>query len=277
MLSMNYAATAFSSVRDTFKKYEAIFRVNVKAQAAYRGIVLETVFYYGMECVLLVFLWRAIYSGNASLYGRTFPQMKGYLLASTAFSSFYCYPSIHFLSQDIRNGEIAYTLLRPIDFQAQFIFKNLGRILSTMLVILPIYLLFSLMFRTLPGGNLCFTVSSLAMGILLCVSFDFLLGVLCFWTENSWGVSLIRQIALQYLSGAFVPLDCFPPRIAKVLLDYFPFSGIVFFPVQFATRQFPTTYFLDRMKIQAAWCLAFLILGRTLYLLVRKITTVNGG
>jgi len=274
---MNYVAQVLSSVRNKFTKYKSVFCANVKAQLAYRGIVLEIAFYYIMECVLLVFLWRAIYSGNHTLYGRTLAQMKGYLLASSAFSSIYSYPSIHFLSLDIRNGEIAYTLSRPIDFQAQFIFKNLGRTVSSMLVIAPFYILLSLAFGATPSGNAFFTVSSLAMGILLCISFDFCLGVLCFWTENSWGVSLARQIALQYLSGAFVPLDCFPPQIAKILRDYFPFSGIVYFPVQFATQRFSMTYFLDRVKFQAAWCLMFLVFGRLLYLLVRRITTVNGG
>lgn len=274
---MNYVRQALNQAKNEVVKYESIFFSNVKAQFAYKGIILETVFNYVMECILLIFLWRAIYSENQTLYGRSFYQMKEYLLASCAFSSFYTYPSIHFLSLDIRNGEIAYTLTKPIDFQIQFFFKNLGRIVSSVLILMPLLFLLSFFSHTIPSGNLLFAFSSLMMGIFLCICFDFFLGILCFWTENSWGISLVRQVALQYLSGAFVPLDCFPSKIAAVLRDFFPFSGIVYFPVQFVTQSFSMDYFLDRMKFQAIWCLSFVIWGRTVYLIARKRTTVNGG
>lgn len=274
---MNYVRQGFNPIKYAIDKYKTVFCTNVKAQLAYRGIIFESIFNYIMECILLVFLWKAIYSGSQILYGRSFTQMKGYLLASCSFSSFYSYPSIHFLSTDIRNGEIAYTLTRPIDFQMQFFFKNLGRIVSSILMIIPIFFILSFFSKSMPSGNLIYGFFSLLMGIFLCISFDFFLGILCFWAENSWGISLARQVALQYLSGAFVPLDCFPPQVTTILRDFFPFSGIVYFPVQFLTGSYPFSYFLSRMVFQTAWFLFFLILGRAFYLVARKKATVNGG
>lgn len=274
---MNCLSKVLSRGRQGREKYSAVFLANVRAQLAYRGIVIETVFDYFMQCLLLILLWRAIYSDSPTLYGRSFAQMKEYLLASCAFSSIYAYPSIHFLSVDIRNGEIAYTLTRPLDFQAQFFFKNLGRVAASLLVVLPVFFLSSLLVGAVPGGSPLFSLVSLVMAIALCISFDFLLGILCFWTENSWGISLVRQVALQYLSGAFMPLDCFPPKVAEILRDYLPFSGIVYFPVEFLKQPYSWAYFLRRLGIQGLWCLLFLAVGRLFYGLARKKVTVNGG
>jgi ABC-2 type transport system permease protein len=274
---MNFVKRILSRVQFKSKKYAILFWVNVKAQFAYRGIVLEVVFDYIMELILLLLLWRAIYGDNQILYGRSFSQMKGYLIASCTISYFFSYPSIQFLSLDIRNGEIAYTLIKPIDFQVQFFFKCLGRTVSYMIIVLPMCIIFARLSGATSSGNWIFAVASLLTGVIICICFDFFLGIICFWTENSWGIALARQVVLQYLSGAFVPLDCFPTQFTVIFRDYLPFSGIVYFPVQFATCAYTFSYFLNRMLLQTVWCLVFIILGRILYLIAKKKTFVNGG
>lgn len=275
---MNYVKKKRRSLNVTLKRYRHWFMVNFRSQFAYRGIIFENIFNYIMQLVLMLLLWKAIYNHTEIIHGRSYEQMVQYILASSTISSFFIYPSIHFLSMDIRNGEIAYSLLKPIDFQTLFIVKNLGRTAAVAVTIIPIYALMVFFLGVASDqGNILFAFVYTLLGILTCVSFDFVMGLICFWTENSWGVTFVRQIAIQYLSGGFIPFEFLPDTISTLLRDWSPFSGIIYFPVQILTQNYPDSYILFRMVIQILWCMIFLVIGRLLHNLASTKTVVNGG
>lgn len=261
-----------------YRKYFYWLAANMKSQFAYRGVIIENIFDFLLRIILMLLLWKSIYGQSVSISNRTFEQMKLYILVSTTIAAFYAYPSIYFLSMDIKHGEVAYSLIRPIDFQLQFIFKNLGIIMTMAVTILPCFFIcIFLLHVTVAFESFFFAVIGTFIGILTCVLFDFTLGTLCFWTENSWGITFIRQFAIQFLSGAFIPLDFFPGFVKKVLINWLPFSGIIYIPVQFLVNPPALGYFMLRVSIQLGWCIMLLWLGRLLYRRMRSQIMINGG
>lgn len=274
---MNYMKTARDEKKN-FKKYFLWASINLRSQFAYRGAIFENVFSFIMQLLLMVSLWSAIYAQKDQINNRTLDQMIQYVLISNTITSFYVYPSIHFLSRDIKNGSIAYDLMRPLDFQLQFIFKNLGRIASSVITVLPFFFISIIVLPVdITQGNILFSFFSVLMGIITCVLFDFLLGVACFWTENSWGITFARNFAIQFLSGAFIPLDFLPKTFSKILQNYLPFSGIVYWPIQLFTTNVSNERFIVHLVVQLLWCMLFFGIGRILYCRIRSLTTINGG
>ena len=260
------------------RKYLYWAGINVRSQFAYAGIVLESIFTFVVQLLLLLTLWKAIYGDASVINGRSFTQMMQYVLISTTITSLYTYPSIHFLAMDIKRGNIAYDILKPIDFQTQFVFKNIGRIAAVALTILPFSVLFLLVLNlgSTEGSYLCALISAV-VGALTCIFFDFVLGSLCFWTENSWGLTFVRQFALRFLSGAFIPPDFLPRGVDVALREYLPFSGMVYWPIRFFTAKFSWNEFAFHIAIQLLWCVFLLFAGRYLYRRIRFRIQINGG
>lgn len=249
----------------------------MRSQFAYRGAIFENVFEYITQLLLMISLWSAIYAQNEQINGRSLNQMIQYIFISSTITSFYVYPSIHFLSRDIKKGNIAYDLMKPIDFQGQFIFKNLGRILSSIITISPFFILLLFVLPISIHGNILFSVVGTFLGIITCILLDFILGTLCFWTENSWGITFARSFILHFLSGAFIPLDFLPKAFSTLLQNYLPFSGIVYWPIQFFTMDVPIEKFFIQSLVQLLWCIIFWGSGQFLYRKIRGLTTINGG
>jgi len=252
--------------------------INLKSQLVYKGIIIENYINGLVKIILLYYIWKAIYSGHTVIAGRTFNDMVFYLILSTYISSLFVYPDIYMLSMDIKKGNITYQLLKPMSFQIMFLLKNVGILLAMLCTMLPVFFVVcSVIFHKfiLPADPILFLLFVI-LGFLLYCSFDFMLGILCFWTENCWGITYFKEVIVSLLSGALIPLEYYPKTVHN-FISLLPFPSIIATPIKIYLGECSQMDALKHMVSTLIWCTVFFLIANLIYQLAKKQSTFNGG
>lgn len=259
-------------------KYIEWVKLGAKIQIFNRGIVVENILKSSIRIIISFFLWKSIYANNTIINNRSFSEMLNYIILSGCISAIYVYPSIYFMSMEVKTGNIAYMLLKPIDYQMQFICKYIGILYPMTIISIIVAFLFSFFIFPIPmAKNSLYFFISIIISVMTVISFDFMLGILCFWTENSWGIASLKGIIISFFSGALIPLDFFPEKSQSLMINYSPFQGIIYTPIQIYQNFWTNKEFLNYFIGQSFWVLIFLAIGRYLFFKARKSVLINGG
>ncbi len=226
------------------------------------------------------FLWKSIYQGRDVLHGLTFDQTYIYVaLGSAVFILLKTYVDWQ-MSFDIREGMVATYLIKPIDLQFYTLFTSFGyALMSLSAITIPTVLLLIFVFRIhIPLGiGLLFFPFSLLLAYLLSFCFDYFVGLLCFYTESVWGLSITKEIIVTVLSGALIPLQFFPDVIQKILL-WLPFQAIYYTPLTMVAQPtLSSSTFLSMLAVQIFWVAALFALTRLFYGQAVKVLRISGG
>lgn len=226
------------------------------------------------------FLWRTIYANSTTLNGLTFDQTFLYLaLGSAVFVILKTYVDWE-LSYQIREGNIALQLARPLDFTLYTMFSSLGILLMNLVALtIPTVLIVIFIFKTpFPLGiGLLFFPFSIVFAYLISFSFDYIVGLVAFYTDSVWGLSKTKEIIISLLSGMLIPLPFFPDAIEKILL-YLPFQGIFNTPLMMVVRPDQNwDVYAGMLAVQAFWALVMLAATRLFYVQAIKVLRIAGG
>lgn len=226
------------------------------------------------------FLWRSIYQNKETLRGLTFNQTYIYVaLGSAVFILLKTYVDWQ-MSFEIREGTIAMYLTKPIDLQLyELCASSGGFLLSLTAITIPTILLLIFVFRIeIPLGiGLAIFPFSLILAYLLSFCFDYFIGLLGFYTESVWGLSITKEIIVTVLSGALIPLQFFPDVIQKILM-WLPFQAIYYTPLTMVAQpNLGWSIFLPMLGVQLFWVTALFALTRLFYNQAVKVLRISGG
>jgi len=238
--------------------------------------ILGNIVYLGVA----FYLWRSIYQNVRTLHGLTFDQTFFYVaLGSAVFILFKAYAD-WMISYDIREGMIAVYLTKPLDYQFYALFTSLGAALMNLTAItVPTVLLLTLVFKVhiTPGPGLVVFPISLILAFLISFNFDYLVGLMAFYNESVWGLTITKEVILTVLSGALIPLQFFPDAIQKILL-VLPFQAIYYTPLMMVTQPDQNlVIFLQMLAVQFLWVIATFVITRLVYTQAIKVLRVSGG
>lgn len=262
------------------RAYLAVARGAFMVGVIYRFGFIFTIVGNVVYMAVAYFLWRSIYAGTTTLRGLTFPETFLYVaLGSAVFILLKTYAD-WYLAYEIREGVIALYLTKPLDFQLFTLANALGSGLMNLTAItLPTAFMLVFVFHVTPpaGPGLLLFPVSLALAFLISFNFDYFIGVLGFYSESIWGLSITKEIIVTALSGALIPLQFFPEALRNVLL-VLPFQAIYHTPLMLITR--PNQgweVLLPMLGLQAAWAAATFILARLFFNQAVKVLRVAGG
>jgi ABC-2 type transport system permease protein len=264
----------------SLRSYLAIMRGSFMVGIIYRYGFLFTILGNIIYMAVVYFLWSSIYANSTTLRGMTFNETFIYVaLGSAVFILLKTYAD-WFISFEIREGFIAVYLTKPVDYQLYSLSVSIGGGLMNLLAItLPTILMLLFVFR-IPiqsGPGLLLFPISLVMAFLISFNFDYFVGVLGFYSESIWGMSITKEIFITALSGALIPIPFFPEAIQKVLL-VLPFQAIYHTPLMMVTRPDQGwDVFLPMLTVQFAWVLITFIGSRMFYKQAVKVLRVAGG
>lgn len=262
------------------RSYLVLTRGNYMVGMMYRMGFLFTILGNVVYMGVAYYLWRSIYRHSETLRGLTFNETFLYIaLGSAVFILLKTYTD-WFLSYEIREGIITNYLIKPLDFQLNILFGNFGSILINLTgITAPTLILLFLVFRvpvTMGVGLALFPIS-LFMAILISFSFDFLIGLMAFYTESTWGLSMTKEIIVTVFSGALIPLQFFPDAIQQVLL-WLPFQAIYHTPLMMVTRpDLGLGVFIPMLRTQLIWVVVMFVLARLFYQQAIKVLRISGG
>lgn len=257
----------------------------IKSHLAYKAR-----FYLFIICRLFgvfitYFLWKTIYQNSASgvMGGLTQNQMITYIFMSYIASSIINIGVCGDVGSNVVDGSIATYLIRPMDYRMSLIARALGSsiyhfFIPSILVWIGLEVYRScalgLAFTSLP--NILLFLLSCMLSFLLYVLFDFCFGMLSFVTTYIWGMLIIRNALMAFLTGQLIPLTFFPEWLQRVF-DFLPFSSMNYVPVMIYLGTFSTAEILFCIGRQILWVIIMYLMGSYLWRKVTKRLVILGG
>ncbi len=272
--------------KNPFKKYFAFIKGGILQAFSYKFSIFGWILGDFIQIVILCFLWIAIYqySPTTEINGFTMPMMLTYLISARIVSQLvFSGDSFWQIGEDIRYGYIANNLIRPIDYRKRLMTMDIGNFFGIMIIaFIPIYLLSVTILHFVVGSefpiwyNILFFLLSSFASLLIISSFNFMIGQLAFYTGALFGIGMIKNELLMFLSGGYLPIAFFPEKIQTVL-NILPFTSILQTPNYILMGKYGITETLIKILIQFGWAIVFnLLAGLTFKQTIKHVTSVGG-
>lgn len=265
--------------RLTTLKYGAITLTNLQNQLAYVWDAASRAFFIVIILFIFVHLWSAVYEtqGTAEIAGLTLANTIWYFLIAEVMELGKTRHDVA-ITEEVKDGSIAYTLIRPYNYLAYHFFNGFGEAAVKMALIFILGSPVALYYAGRP--TIAWShIPAVLLVMLLAVLIDFfvlsMIGLLAFVTEDTASFRLIYQKLVFILGGLLIPLDFLPgwiQTVARVL----PFNLTTYAPAKLFVA-FTWTQFWQILALQLLW---LLIIGLGLFWQYRWATrrlVINGG
>jgi ABC-2 type transport system permease protein len=221
-----------------YGKYLVIARAAFWQRLSERAALLGRISFYCL--ILLVFscVWRRIFAAQSppGSDGKEAAQLAGNYVWYLALTEWIMLsqPSLYLdIEADVRSGDIAYQLARPLSYVGGKLAEGAGDLLLRMLTLAPFGLLFARLFsgQWVDGRGLGLAALvgvAAAAVLLLCYA---AIGLCAFWLHDCTPVYLVWQKVLFVLGGLMVPLSVYPKWLQAFALRL-PFASMLYGPGQ---------------------------------------------
>jgi ABC-2 type transport system permease protein len=251
--------------------------------AAFAGFMTQC-FWGAIRLMILA----AFYAASRQEQPMTLPEIVTYVWLGQAFFGMLPWNIDAEFTQKVREGSVAYDLLRPLDLYAFWYSHTLAyRIAPTTLRFIPMGLFAMLI---LPGlglqdwalqpppsllSGVLFGVSLVAAGV-LSAAITLLSQLTLLWTISAVGMDRIMPAVVTLFSGMVVPLPLFPDWL-QPMLRWQPFRGLVDVPFRIYSGNITPTVALYEIVQQGAWVGLIVWLSRVLLARGIRKLVVQGG
>lgn len=265
-----------------FSKIFAISKINIKMITRYTSAVWANVFVNILQVIIFYYIWMAIYGENISINGISKTQMITYIVLSRLIyiNGIVSWGSNQWITDIIKDGQICVELLRPMDFQLLAYSKRIGVLIFSMVLYGTPAIVVFLVFLNIsfPSDILTLLLFLISFVLAMSINFfvEFAIGLLGFYTNNGWGLQILKEGLFSFLSGALIPIILMPDWMQSVV-NLLPFKDIIYTPLSIYLGIVDVKVGLHLIFNQIYWGVLLLILSRVMYkILIRKIT-VQGG
>ena len=272
-------------MRKFFRTYTRFTIAAMQDAAIYRVNFLFSIVGSLFACFVAFFLWNAVFTSSEqdTFMGFTFATMVSYIFLSfftgTATSSGSGWSMAH----EIKSGDIAMKIIRPVNFKMAYLFEEIGSKLMNTQFIFLIALVGIEIFHYHAAGTIQFNLGFFAiylisamLALLISFYFDICFGFLAFIFKNIWGLQMMKDVVVGFLSGAMIPLVFLPDQMQNIL-TLLPFSSLIFTPVMIYLGMFNTSQILVALSLQVFWLGFFIILSELIWRSVIKRLSIQGG
>ena len=253
--------------------------IRFKSKTAYRFDYFLGILNTLLSFVVYYSIYKALYGGTQSIDGVTFSMVTTSFLISLGLSSAF-HKNEMFLQDKIKQGTIANELLKPVNFKLRMLFEDAGEgAFNVVFNFLPTALIAALFAHlSAPTGilNILLCVASVIVGYIVLWQISFIMQCLSFWLFSVWGIVTIKNVAINILAGAYIPMWFMPEKIQNVL-KFTPFDSIYFMPVKLYLGQMSETEILFGFAKQLIWIAALYFIGEICWRSGIKRLIVQGG
>ncbi len=261
-----------------FSKYLAIFKINLLNSLAYPAELLSRSLMILLFMWIFYQLWRVTFaaSGSDQINGLTLKDTLWYLLLAETMALGIVRQS-RAISQQVKDGSIAYLLNKPYDFLLYQLSSGLGESLPRMgmLGLLGGALVWLMAGPPPPPANWPFALAALAGAWLLNFCAWGMIGLSAFVVEEVAPFEWIYSKMTFVLGGMLIPIDFYPAWLQTVT-KALPFAYLMYGPARLFVRP-DEALFLQILAGQVVW---LAILGSLLWFVYHRALrnlAINGG
>jgi ABC-2 type transport system permease protein len=231
------AASLASGALGQLGKYRALGLLSIRQRLSERAVLWGRILFYFIILFIFSRVWRAILMapGAEPSIGGARQTLASYVwyLALTEWIML-SQPSLYLdIESDVRNGDVAYQLSRPISYVGSKLAEGVGELLLRLAVLGVCGLVFARLFSgqwpSLERLGVAALVGVLASGVLL-LSYA-AIGLTAFWIYDCTPVYLIWQKLCFVLGGLMLPLGIYPQWLRAVAV-HSPFPALLYGPGQ---------------------------------------------
>jgi len=215
-------------------KYWEVFKISWENSLVYRlNFVLWRVRSV-LQLLLVYFIWWTVFQSQNEIFGYTQSSILTYILAAALIRAIVLSSRVSDLMNQINDGSVVNFLVKPLGVIKYYFVRDFAdKLLNISLVILEIGLIIlflrpKILIQTELNIILLFILASL-LGIILYFCISFVISLLAFWMENSWGPLFLLMIFLEGFAGGLFPIDILPKNIFNILM-LTPFPYLIYFP-----------------------------------------------
>ena len=262
------------------------FAVNdLKTQMSYKGAFYLFMVISTFSVFISYFLWNAIYSGSPSgtLGGLTQNEILVYIFMVYVADSIVNISISEWVSEDVVKGSVAMQLIKPIDYRMSLIVRAVGQMIHRFLapgvfiwIGMEVYKYFILGLPFTSVGNITLFLISSILSFLIFVLFDFCIGMIAFFTSYVFGLLMVKEALLRFLTGQLIPLSFFPPVVQRIF-DFLPFSSMIYTPVMIYLDKYAPLELVFVLLRQVIWIILLYVIGSLIWKQVVKRLAVLGG
>lgn len=217
-----------------------------------------------LSLLTVYFLWKAMFSGQGTIFGYTEAHMMTYILVASLLQSVVFASRSIDLAGVINSGDLSNILIKPWQnfwywISCDIADKSINTIFSTV----EISLIFILLRPTLALPPL---TPLLLLGLFLVAAstflyylINYLFGLLGFWTPDIWAPRFLLLVVMQFTAGGMFPLDVLPQTFQKII-GLTPFPYLIFYPTQAVLGNLDIRTLLNSIGITLAWSAVFLVI-----------------
>ena len=260
--------------------YFAIVKIRTFALLRYRSAAFAgicTQLFWGLVYVMI---FQAFYKGASTLEPLSLQNTLTFVWISQSFLQLLPWTIDKEVEAQIKNGYVAYELIRPLHLYRLWFAKSLAmRFVPTLMRAPPVLIIAGLFLQLsapISAAVLLGFAASVFFALALSSAITTLVVISLFWTLSGEGIKRALPQLTVFLSGMIVPLPLFPSWM-QPFLNWQPFRGILDIPCRIYTGVIPGDQILYYLGFQAAWVMVFIGFGKWLMSRAQNRFVVQGG
>jgi ABC-2 type transport system permease protein len=261
------------------KTYIALFSARFRVLLQYRLAAiagLATQVFWGL---LRMMILEGFYAASSVQPPLSLDEALTYTWLGQAFFRMIPFSVDQETAQKVRDGSVAYDLVRPIDLYWSWYSRGLAVLSGPTLMRAAPLLAIALFFGMRGPASLVHFLAwlpSMALGLCLSAAILTTVSISLFWTVSGEGVSRLLPVAVWVFSGIVIPLPLLPDRLRSVL-ELLPTSSIIDTPFRIYMGRYTPQDFPLHIGLQVFWVLVVIAFGKAAVARGIRRAVVQGG
>lgn len=263
----------------TLRALAGMARSGARSGLVYRFDTAIGVISMAVQVVLIVVVWRTVYSGHGEVSGIDERTAVGYAVLAICFNTIITPWQFSSIPLRIRLGQIGVDLTRPIGLIGQSLAQTIGfmgaRIPFGIAGLLTGLLLGGLVPPS-SAGLFAIWLLSMALGVANVLLCNLIVSMIAFWTTDVGGPFMLYRFGAAFCSGALIPLWFMPTGLAR-LLEWLPFQAQMFAPLTIWFGEVRGIDVVFTLGVQALWVVVLAVVLHLVFARAVHKVVVQGG
>lgn len=187
-----------------------------------------------LQLLLIYFIWWTVFQSQAQVFGYTSASILTYVLVAALIRAIVLSTRVTDLMDSINSGNVVNFLIKPLGFVRYYLVRDVAdKLFNILFYIFELWLIILLLKPQIILQTNILTLilflTSIISGLVIYFYLNFIISLLTFWVESSWGPLFLMTIFLEGFGGGLFPVDILPKAFYNLLM-LTPFPYLLYFP-----------------------------------------------
>ena len=233
-----------------------------------------------LQLLTIYFIWHSVLPKDATLQSYNQSQILTYILGTSIIGSLVLASRSYSVGDEIDKGDLSNFLIKPINYFFYHFARDIAdKAMNLTLATIELSIIFTLLkpplFVQTQLDYLVFTILAVVLALIMYFFINFLIGLIGFWSSETWGPRFLFFMVIGFVSGGLFPLDLLPQSVFS-MMKLLPFTYLFYFPLKIYLGQLSAGEIFFGLSITIFWISALFLIVKLVWLKGLKIYTAQG-